>query len=165
VAITSPRDSRRPMSSLTFVDTTVFVYAVGSAHPLREPAQSSLRDRLARGIPMATSAEVLQELLHIYIPVGRTQTLDAALRLATDLATVWPIDVSDIHAARDLAASVPGLDARDLFHLAVCRRYGASELLSFDRGLVATFRRAASSGSPTGRWAPARRGGRGLRPS
>ena len=122
-----------------FVDTNVFVYAVGREHPLREPAQRLLRDRFERRVAMATSAEVLQELLHAYLPVGRLDTLDAALRLAADLTTIWPIDESDVRAARDLATSRPGLGARDLLHLAVCRRYGVDELLSFDRGLVAAF--------------------------
>jgi len=123
----------------SFVDTNVFVYAVGRDHPLREPARRLLRDRLRRRVSMATSAEVLQELLHAYLPVGRLDTLDAALRLVTDLTTIWPIDDADVLAARDLATSQPGLGARDLLHLAVCRRYGADELLSFDRGLVAAF--------------------------
>lgn len=122
-----------------FVDTNVFVYAVGREHPLREPAQRLLRDRFERRVAMATSAEVLQELLHAYLPVGRLDTLDAALRLAADLTTIWPIDESDVRAARSLATSRPGLGARDLLHLAVCRRYGVDELLSFDRGLVAAF--------------------------
>ncbi len=124
----------------SFVDTNVFVYAVGRSHPLREPAQAMLRDRLESGRPMATSAEVLQELLHVYLPVGREDTLDAALRLATDLTVVWPIDRADVLAARDLTGSAPGLGARDLLHLTVCRRHGASELLSFDRALTAAFR-------------------------
>ena len=123
----------------SFVDTNVFVYAVGRPHPLREPAQELLRERLERGVPMATSAEVLQELLHVYRPVGREETLAAALRLAQDLTTVWPIERSDVLAARDLAVARPGLGARDLIHLAVCRRHGAGELLSFDRSLTAAF--------------------------
>jgi predicted nucleic acid-binding protein len=122
-----------------FVDSNVFVYAVGRPHPLREPAQQLLRERMEQRPSMATSSEVLQELLHIYLPVGRMETLDAALRLATDLTTVWPVDAADIHAARDLVAAQPGLGARDLLHLAVCRRRGARELLSFDRALVAAF--------------------------
>ncbi len=98
-----------------------------------------LRERLEQQVPMATSAEVLQELLHVYLPVGRFETLDAALRLASDLAVIWPIDDSDVRAARDLAASESGLGARDLLHLAVCRRHGVEELLSFDRALIAAF--------------------------
>lgn len=123
----------------SFIDTNVFVYAVGRPHPLREPAQALLRERLEGSVPMATSAEVLQELMHVYLPVGREATLDAALRLATDLTTVWPVEASDVLAARDLSATRPGLGARDLLHLAVCSRYGAGELLSFDRALAAAF--------------------------
>jgi predicted nucleic acid-binding protein len=125
--------------SATFIDTNVFIYAVGREHPLRAPAQMMLRERLDQNVPMATSAEVLQELLHVYLPVGRTETLDAALRLASDLATIWPIDSGDVLAARDLALSQPGLGARDLLHLALCRRYEADELLTFDRALLAAF--------------------------
>jgi len=124
---------------VTFVDTNVFVYAVGREHPLREAARMMLRERLDQRVPMATSAEVLQELLHVYLPVDRMGTLDAALRLASDLTTTWPVEASDVMAARDLVTSAPGLGARDLLHLAVCRRYGADELLSFDRALVAAF--------------------------
>ena len=123
----------------SFVDTNVFVYAVGRPHPLRELAQAMLRERLDRHRPMATSTEVLQELMHLYLPVGRDDALDAALQLARDLTVVWPVEASDVLAARDLATAHPGLGARDLLHLTVCRRYGAGELLSFDRALVAAF--------------------------
>jgi predicted nucleic acid-binding protein len=53
----------------------ILVYAVGREHPLRETAQMYLRERLERNVPMLTSAEVLQELLHVYLPVGRLETL------------------------------------------------------------------------------------------
>jgi hypothetical protein len=122
-----------------FLDSNVFVYAVGRAHPLRDTARTMLREAVARRDPTATSAEVPQELLHVYLPVGRLATLDAALHLARDLTTIWPIDASDVAAARDLAAVRPGLSARDLLHLATCRRHGATEVMSFDRALVAAF--------------------------
>ena len=124
---------------MIFVDTNVFVYAVGRPHPLREPARALLRDHVADRSPLATSAEVLQELMHGYLPVARLETLDAALTLANDLTTILPIDASDIRAARDLVARHPGLGARDLLHLAVCARHQVTELLSFDRALVAVF--------------------------
>jgi uncharacterized protein len=126
---------------MVFVDTNVFVYAVGRPHPLRDPARAMLRDHVASGARLATSAEVLQELMHVYLPVGRLETLDAALTLAHDLTTVLPVDDSDIRAARNLVSGRPGLGARDLLHLAICTRYGASEILSFDRALVAAFGR------------------------
>lgn len=128
-----------PKAACCTHDANVLVYAVGRPHLLRDPAQQLLRDRLERRQPMATSAEVLQELMHVYLPVGRFDTLDAALRLATDLATVWPVEEADVVAARDLVVGQPGLAARDLLHLALCRRHDAGELLSFDRALVAAF--------------------------
>lgn len=121
------------------MDTNVFVYAVGRPHALREPARRVLQDRSAAHQPLATSAEVLQELLHIYLPQGRVETLDAALRLATDLTTVWPVDEDDVLTARSLIVRHPGLSARDLLHLAVCRRHRAQEVISFDRALVSAF--------------------------
>jgi len=115
---------------------------VGREHPSRGPAQTMLRERLDRNVPMATSAEVLQELLHVYLPVGRGSTLDAALRLARDLTVIWSVDADDALAARDLAVSEPGLGARELLHLALCRRHGVDEVLTFDRALRAAFARA-----------------------
>src|SRR5262245_4874711 len=95
-SITAGR-ARGELSSLVFVDTNVFMYAVGRPHPLREPAQSALREATGQ---LATSAAVLQELLHAYLPVGRLDALDRALQLATDLTTIWPVDAEDVRAAR-----------------------------------------------------------------
>jgi uncharacterized protein len=120
-----------------FVDTNVAMYAVGRPHPLR----AVVRDRL-RSLPpgtLATSAEVLQELLHAYLPVGRLADLDAALRLLADLAVVLPVTVEDVQTARLFADRHPALGARDLLHLAVCARNDVDELWTYDRGLAAAF--------------------------
>jgi len=66
---------------MIFVDTNIVMYAVGRAHPLREEARDFFRSALDEGTVLVTSAEVLQELLHAYLPVGRLETLDAALAL------------------------------------------------------------------------------------
>lgn len=124
---------------MTFVDTNVFMYAVGRSHPLREEARQTLTGHVERGRPLATSAEVLQEFLHAYLPVGRLATLDAALRLASDVATVWPVEQEDVRDARRLHARHPDLDARDLLHLSVCLRRNATGLVSFDRALTAAW--------------------------
>src|SRR5262245_8395826 len=113
---------------MVFVDTNVFMYAVGRSHPLRESAQSALKEAVGQ---LASSAEVLQELLHAYLPVGRLTDLDRALQLATEITTVWPVDADDVRAARELVSMHPGLAARDLLHLAVCQRHGARSVLSF----------------------------------
>lgn len=120
---------------MIFVDTNVFIYAVGGPHPLRNEARSLLEGHVETGSPLSTSAEVLQELLHVYMPVNRLETLDAALQLATDVADVWPIEADDVLDARRLQHRMPGLSARDLLHLAVCIRRKADDLLTFDRAL------------------------------
>lgn len=124
---------------MIFVDTNVFMYAVGREHQLREPARALLSQAVRERRALATSAEVLQELLHAYLPVGRVQTLDAALRLAVDVATVWPVEQQDVLDARGLRERRPALSARDLLHLAVCARNGARQVYTFDRSLADAF--------------------------
>ena len=123
---------------MIFVDTNVFMYAVGRSHPLREPARGFFavcnRDR----IPLVTSAEAMQELAHAYLPVGRTATFDAALALAERCEVdVWPLTHEDVTLARQLHDRYPGLGARDLCHLASCRRRGVGDIKTFDRALAA----------------------------
>lgn len=124
---------------MIFVDSNVFMYAVGRPHPLREEARRRLTDAVDDRRALATSAEVLQELLHAYLPVGRLATLDAGLRLARDIATVWPIEEDDAVHARNLAGRHRGLSARDLLHLAVCQRRDAEAILTFDHALSAAW--------------------------
>lgn len=125
---------------MIFVDTNVLMYAVGGEHPLRREARAFFQTALERGDQLATSAEVLQELLHAYLPVSRLETLDAALTLAeARVAVVWPVESEDVRLARALVARHLGLGARDLLHLACCRRREAVEIKTFDRALAAAF--------------------------
>lgn len=127
---------------MIFVDTNVFMYAVGRPHPLRNEARTFFEETLATREPLATSAEVLQELLHAYLPVERHATLEAAWRLAEDrIPVIWPIDPDDVRLARDLVERHAGLGARDLLHLACCVRRDVVRVKSFDRGLSAAFDR------------------------
>jgi hypothetical protein len=121
-----------------FVDTNVIMYAVGREHPLRPVAQRFFLDALEEGEVLVSSSEVLQELLHAYLPVARIETLDAALTLAQSrLADVWPIEEDDLRLARALVERQPALGARDLLHLACCRRRGVERIKTFDRALSA----------------------------
>jgi hypothetical protein len=125
---------------MIFVDTNVFIYAVGGAHPLRDQARDFFLTVTRRGDRLCTSAAVLQELIHVYLPVRRMETLDAALELAARVVgTILPIDADAVMHARDLADQYPGLTTRDLLHLAVCRIHKATAVKTFDRGLQAAF--------------------------
>ena len=109
---------------MTFVDTNVFMYAVGRSHPLRDEVRAYFAETLASGEPLVTSVEVLQELLHAYLRVGRLRTLDSALALARALA-----DVEE------------GVRTRDLLHLACTRRRNVRDIKTFDRALAAASAR------------------------
>jgi predicted nucleic acid-binding protein len=125
---------------LIFVDTNVVVYAVGRAHPLRAEARAFFEESLVEQRPLATSTEVLQELLHLYLRVDRLAELDTALALVRSLiATVWTVEADDVRHARSLADSHRGLGARDLLHLACCERRSIRGIKTFDRALAAAF--------------------------
>lgn len=122
---------------MIFVDTNVFIYAVGRPHELQETARAFFIESGRREETLCTSAEVLQELAHAYLRVGRLQTLDAALSLATEVCTeVWPLEEADVTLARLLHNRYPTLGARDLCHLASCRRRGVREIMTFDQALA-----------------------------
>lgn len=125
---------------MMFVDANVFMYAVGRPHPLREEARRFFLDHPAS--TLVTSAEVLQELLHAYLPVNRYDVLDAALQLATDRTTaIWPVEAADVLLARTLIERFPALKARDLLHLACCSRRSVDRIKTYDRPLAAAFGR------------------------
>ena len=127
---------------MVFVDTSVLMHAVGRDHPLRRPARRFFAAATTAQQPLATSSEVLQELVHAYLPVERTQALAAALRIVDRTGMdVWPLERDDVILGIELAARHPGLGARDLCHLASCQRRGVTRIQTFDR----TLRAAADS--------------------
>jgi len=131
---------------MIFIDSNVFIYAVGRSHPLRSEAQNFFLEAGRMGKRLVTSAEVLQELLHVYLPVGRMETLDAALDLATQgVDRIIPIDKKSVVHARRLSDIHPGLTARDLLHLSVCRINKIDVLKTYDRNLAAAFQKSGST--------------------
>ena len=126
---------------MTFVDTNVFMYAVGRPHPLQRDARDFFSRALSDpSICLYTSAEVLQELLHVYLPVERLETLDAAFQLVESCVDeVWAVEPEDVGFARSLVDALSGLIARDLLHLACCKRRNVTRVKTYDRALQAAF--------------------------
>jgi predicted nucleic acid-binding protein len=114
------------------------MYAVGRPHALQTYAQDFFIEANRNGTPLCTSAEVMQELAHVYLPTGRLQTFDATLELlASASVEVWPLEEADVALARQLHEQHPALQARDLCHLASCRRRGVREIKTFDQTFAA----------------------------
>ena len=123
---------------MIFVDTNVFMYAVGKSHPLKSRARHFFDDSLLNSRPLCTSAEVLQELLHVYLPVRKYDMLEDALALIDQTnVQIWPLEEADVILARQLHSAHPTLAARDLCHLASCQRRGVQEIMTFDEALGA----------------------------
>ncbi|HEY6878830.1 MAG TPA: type II toxin-antitoxin system VapC family toxin [Polyangiales bacterium] len=125
---------------MIFVDTNVVMFAVGREHPLRAEAREFFESNL--DAPLCTSAEVLQELIHAYLPVQRMATLAAAFTLVErSVPQIFPIEAEDVRSALMLVDRHPELGSRDLLHLAICRRHAIKKIKTFDRALGAAFRK------------------------
>ncbi len=125
---------------MIFVDANILMFHVGGEHPLREEARAFVARSLKQGDQLATSAEVLQELLHVYLRADRLDTLARAFTLVQGcIDEVWAVEAADVVLARDLSSIHRGLEARDLVHLACCRRRNVRALKTFDRALAAVW--------------------------
>ena len=116
-----------------FLDTNVFLYAAGSAHPQRDPCAKVLA-RVADGsIDATTNAEVIQEILYV---LTRRGSRSAALTLSGAVLALFPeilpITREEIQAARGLLKQYPRLTARDAIHAASMIRSGVLTIVSVD---------------------------------
>jgi hypothetical protein len=116
-----------------FLDTNVFLYAVGAAHPLRVACAKVLR-RVAEGSLDATiNSEVIQEILYVLIRRGRRAD---ALKLANDLASLFPdllaVTRDDLLSACELLEQYPRLSVRDAVHIGTMLRNGLRTVVSVD---------------------------------
>lgn len=83
---------------------------------------------------MVSDAEVLQEILHRYVAIGRRDAIPPAFEaLLTTVDDVLPITAATLERARDVVLSSKTLSARDAVHVAVMQQHDIREVLSFDR--------------------------------
>ena len=120
---------------MIFVDSNIPMYLVGTPHRLKADAQRLVDRSIAEGTPLVTDAEVLQEILHRYTAIHRTEAIRPAFDwLLTVADEVFPIALTEVERARDIVMARARLSARDALHLAVMERYGVERILSFDSG-------------------------------
>lgn len=117
-----------------FLDTSIFMYAAGAEHPLRTPCRTILSRGVSGELEIATSAEVVQELVHRYLAIRRP---DVAIRTAADVLAsfgpVIPITHRTVARLPALIEAYPGRAARDLLHIATCLEEGIAEIVTPDR--------------------------------
>lgn len=121
---------------MIFLDSNVPMYLVGAEHP-NKARSSVLLERAVRNRELLVSdAEVFQEILHRYTAIRRPEAIPSAWKALADLVDeVFPVELADVEAARDLLVDeIPALSARDALHVSIMRRHGVRETLSFDGG-------------------------------
>ena len=124
---------------MILVDSNVPMYLVGTAHPHKVDAQRLLERAITDGKRLVTDAEVLQEILHRYRAINRIDAIQPAVdALLGVVDEVFPIEERDALTAQDILLGSRMLSSRDALHVAVMRRRGVTEVLSFDRGFDGT---------------------------
>lgn len=120
---------------MIFVDSNVPMYLIGAEHPLRARARERLEEVVAAGEGLCADAEVLQEILHRYTAIGRSEFIDPAFAALLGVVdVVYPIERADVERARRLMRTATRLSARDALHVAVMQARDVGQILSFDRG-------------------------------
>jgi len=118
---------------LIILDTTVLIYAVGEAHPLRESCISILSAHRDGTIDAVTTVEVIREFTHVY---ARRRDRAAAMTLAFHYADALPLletTATDLRRGLGLFVRHPELGAFDAVLVAVALSRDEAMLISADR--------------------------------
>ena len=100
---------------MTFVDSNGFVLALGRENAPKGPAQEFFAEALRFGEQLAVSAQVRQEMLHVYRRRGELPAFDAARPLVASRGLeIWNLTDADVDLARALADAHPDLGARSV---------------------------------------------------
>lgn len=117
-----------------FLDANVPMYAGGRESEFKVPCVRVLLAVAQGRVEAFADAEVLQEILHRFLALGRREEGFGIFdRFANILdGRTLPVEAADARKARDLAVRYPGVPARDLLHVAICLRAGIRRIASFD---------------------------------
>jgi predicted nucleic acid-binding protein len=94
-----------------------------------------MESAIAGGQRLVTDAEVLQEILHRYVAIGRRDAIQPAFdALLGVVDEVFAITAPDVESAKTIVMGKRMLSARDAIHVAVMAREGVGHIMSFDHG-------------------------------
>lgn len=120
---------------MVFVDSNVFMYLVGAAHPHKVDAQRRLEGLVADRARLVTDAEALAEILHRYVAVDRRGYIQLAYdALLGVVDEVLPVERATLERAKQLVLQYPTMPVRTAVHVAVMQLRSIDTVLSFDTG-------------------------------
>lgn len=114
-----------------FLDPSVLLLAVDSAHPLRQSSRELVRRAARRDIRLHVSTEGIQEFVFHRHRMAAAGAVAEARRLR-DMAVVHPFDERVLDKALELIDST-SIRGRDAVHAATAMLAGFDEIVSVDR--------------------------------
>lgn len=109
------------------------MYLVGASHPHKTDAQRLLERLISDRQRLVTDAEALQEILHRYVAIRRTDFIQPAFDALLGITDqVFPVDRATAERAKEIVLGHNRLSARDALHLAVMELQKISRILTFD---------------------------------
>jgi len=118
-----------------FLDSNVPMYLIGASHPHKIDAQRILERLVSERQRLVTDAEVLQEILHRYVAIGRRDAIQPAFDALLGIVDeVLSIERATAERAKEILLGNPRLSARDAVHLAVMEQHHVEQIVSFDSG-------------------------------
>lgn len=115
-------------------DTSVFIYALGSEHPYREPCREIARLATAGDLQGEASVDLLQEFTHQRARrTGNRREAAKAARSVAMLAWWHPVEPNDVQRGIDLFEAHESLDAQDAVFAALAINRGIDAILATDR--------------------------------
>lgn len=104
---------------MIFLDSNVPMYLIGAPHAHKSDAQRLLEAVVSDRQRLVTDAEVLQEILHRYVAIERTDAIrpafDAILGLVDE---VFPVERDAVERAKRIVLGTRRLSAGDAIHVA-----------------------------------------------
>jgi predicted nucleic acid-binding protein len=120
---------------MILIDSNVPMYLIGAAHPHKIDAQQALERLAIERERQVTDVEVLQEILHRYVAIGRRDGIQPAFDALLGIVDeVFSVDVHVLEGAKNVVLGHTRLSARDALHFAVMRQHRVGRILSFDKG-------------------------------
>ncbi len=120
---------------MIFVDSNIPMYLMGSDRPNKALALDMLGEAVLSEEALVTSVEVYQEVLHRYHSISRLDAIGPTFAVLDSIVEeVIAVEEPDVRSAKDLLLAGTASSARDALHVAVMRRIGCHQILSFDRG-------------------------------
>jgi predicted nucleic acid-binding protein len=111
------------------------MYATGGEHPHRGVCREFLAKAVGGRVQAVTSVEVLQEILHRYVSLGRIDFgCDVYDQMVEACPKILEVKLQDLYLARDLLCQYKGISARDAIHAAVMLNNGIQHIATFDKG-------------------------------